>query len=286
MRINQNASKTQVTAQKLVGDGKPVAAPARQTDQVIEDGDAELVARLRQRDGVAYFQLHGQYRDRVYGLALKLLGDQHLAEDVMQEVFLQVFRKLHLFRGDAKLSTWIFRITVNACRSRQRSIERERRVDPHEVVARTQLRGVVDPDHEIGRGEMRSQIEEALSALTAEQREILLLKTVDELSYDEIGAAVDLSRPRVRGKLYRARKAFREAYERAGTDASAGLPIVETDEAEIDLTAEAPKKARQSRTAKTSKARTTKAKTKTPAADAAERAQPVTPILRIMAEAG
>jgi len=244
---------------------KSPTRPERATTEPIVDADAELVERLRQRDGVAYFQLHAQYRDRVYGLSLKLLGDPHMAEDVMQEVFLQVFRKLHLFRGDAKLSTWIFRITVNACRSRQRSLERERRLDPREVHARNMSRGIIDPEHEMTRGEMRADIERALAELTPEQREILLLKSVDELSYDEIGAATRLSRPRVRGKLYRARKAFREAYERGGTP-PAQQPV------------EQKKKARRARSEGRRRAR---------GLVPGERARPVAPpILALMAEAG
>ena len=181
--------------------------------QTIVDPDHELVQALKAGDRGAWRELVERHYRRTFGLVMKILGDRHIAEDVTQEVFTQVYRKIDGFRGNSRLSTWLFRVTVNACRSRRRRIERLRRLDLRRLADERGDRGLMDPQRELERNQLRDDIAQALGTLTKEHRQILLLKTVDELSYDAIAEATNLTRPRVRGKLYRARKAFRRAYD-------------------------------------------------------------------------
>src|SRR5262249_24440769 len=144
----------------------------------------------------------------------RFLGDEGHAEDVTQEVFLQVFRKIDGFRGDSKFSTWLFRVTVNSCMNKRRALERERRLDSPEVAGRTRvLEPVGPPEREIGHRELRDESERALAALSEEQRSLVIMKGVRGLSYGRIGAELGQSENQVRGKLYRARRAFRTALE-------------------------------------------------------------------------
>src|SRR5688500_15743951 len=95
----------------------------------IVDEDQGLIAKCRQGDGASHFALYSKYSGKVYGFARRFLGDEQHAEDVTQEVFLRVFRKLADFRGDSRFSTWLFRITVNSCKNKRRSLDRDGRFD-------------------------------------------------------------------------------------------------------------------------------------------------------------
>ena len=93
------------------------------------DEDGGLIMGCRRGDAVCHRALYAKYAAKVYGFARRFLGDEQHAEDVAQEVFLRVFRKLSAFRGDARFSTWLFRITVNSCKNKRRSLSRAERFD-------------------------------------------------------------------------------------------------------------------------------------------------------------
>lgn len=181
------------------------AAPA------IDDEDAALIAASLAGSVEGFRGLYDKYSPRIYVFARRFLGDEQHAEDVTQEVFIQVFRKLAGFRGDSKFSTWLFRVSVNSCKNKRRSLERERKLDPETFVERARGSEEPPPERELGHRELRDEIERALGSLTEEQRTMVLLKSVRELSYKEIGDVLGQSEAQVRGKLYRARKVFRDA---------------------------------------------------------------------------
>jgi RNA polymerase sigma-70 factor (ECF subfamily) len=176
------------------------------------DDDAELIEACRRGQAVGYRTLYEKYGHRIYAFARRFLSDEQHAEDVTQEVFVQVFRKLDGFRGESKFSTWLFRVTVNSCKNKRRWVDRERRLDQRTYFERTRAgEPAAPPERELGQRELRDEIERALNALTEEQRTLILLKGVKNLSYDEIGDVLGQSENQVRGKLYRARKVFRDA---------------------------------------------------------------------------
>src|SRR5579883_927560 len=181
--------------------------------RVVEpDEDAELVETCRRGQAIGYRTLYEKYGHCIYAFARRFLADEQHAEDVTQEVFVQVFRKLDGFRGDSKFSTWLFRVTVNSCKNKRRWVDRERRLDQRTYLERSRTgEPAAPPERELGQRELRDEIERALNALTEEQRSLILLKGVKNLSYEEIGDVLGQSENQVRGKLYRARKVFRDA---------------------------------------------------------------------------
>lgn len=179
------------------------------------DEDVPLLEGCRRGNADCYQRLYEKYSGKVYGFARRFLRDDQHAEDVTQEVFLRVFRKLTTFRGDARFSTWLFRVTLNSCKNKRRSLDRDQRFDP-ERFQEERRGGVLRPEQALESRWLGSRIDAALDRLTEAQRALILLKAVDELSYREIGDLLGESENQVRGKLYRARKAFRDAIEAVG----------------------------------------------------------------------
>lgn len=196
----------------------------------MNDDDEALIQGCLRGDAVSHRELYAKYAGKVHGFARRFLGDDQHAEDVTQEVFLRVFRKLESFRGESKFSTWLFRVTVNGCKNKRRSLERLQRFDPDRFrEARRDTEA--PPERFIDDRTLGGRIDEALDTLSAEQRTVLLLKALDELSYREIGDLCGQSENQVRGKLYRARKAFRSALAELGDDtfvAAYGIQEVQT----------------------------------------------------------
>lgn len=158
----------------------------------------------------------------IHALAHRFLRDAGEAEEVVQETFLRAFRHFGSFRGDAKLSTWLYRIALNACRSRARKM---RPVSGSAHVAgkgEDLLDGIEDrrvevPAEALARGEVQAKVKHTLDALPEHYKEILVLALDRGLSYAQVAKVTGRSEAEVRGVLYRARIAFRKAY---GEDAS------------------------------------------------------------------
>jgi RNA polymerase sigma-70 factor (ECF subfamily) len=180
------------------------------------DEDEVLIALCRRGCAASYQQLYEKYSGKVYGFARRFLRDDQHAEDVTQEVFLRVFRKLESFRGESRFSTWLFRVTLNSCKNKRRSLDRDQRFDP-ERFRDGRCGGLEGPEQALENRWLGGRIDAALSLLTRGQRTLILLKAVDELSYREMGDLLGESENQVRGKLYRARKAFRVALDTVGS---------------------------------------------------------------------
>lgn len=176
--------------------------------------DEDLVRRAARGDQQAYAMLITRYQDRIYSQCLRWLSNPRVAEEVTQDVFLAVYRALPRFRGDARFSTWIFRITVNHCKNR-RLYQRRRHSDKHEPLEGVS-RDEDGPDRQIphtgpgtDRGQQQSEAEEmlanALAQLEESQRNIILLRDIQDLAYDEIAAILDLPKGTVKSRLHRAR---------------------------------------------------------------------------------
>jgi RNA polymerase sigma-70 factor, ECF subfamily len=163
------------------------------------------------------------YAPRVYNLARRMLGNDADAEDVTQDVLLQVVRKLDTFRGEAALPTWLHRVTVNAALAarRKRARRDEGRVaDP--------LDGFTEDGHHAGHvrpwpklpdnlaldQEQKQLIEHAITGLPEMYRDVFVLADVEQLPNSEIGEILDLSVPAVKSRLHRARLMMRDALSR------------------------------------------------------------------------
>lgn len=182
-------------------------------ENMTTDKDQTLVRRCQSGDPDAFKDLYDKYSGKIAGFARKYLGDEHHADDIVQDVFMQVYRKLANFRGDAQFSTWLFRVSINACKSKRLSLDRQKRIHDEKVAVKVMKALPPSPVEEIDQDELRQEIQISLGELSREQQNILLMKTVHKLSYLEIGRATNQSENQVRGKLYRARKAFRASHE-------------------------------------------------------------------------
>ncbi len=164
-----------------------------------ENGDDQLVDRARDGDADAFAALVRRHSGPVYRVALRMLGGPDDAEDVTQDVFLQVWRGLDQFRGDSSLSTWLYRVTTNRCLNR---LQRTRRVEPLPDVVASSAPG---PERIV---EARSQLEElghVILALSPQQRAVLVLREFEGCSYDQIAEILQVGLPAVKSRLHRAR---------------------------------------------------------------------------------
>lgn len=186
------------------------------------EGEALVVERLRARDEAAFEQLVGRHEREVFQLARRMLGDHEEALDATQEVFLRVFRGLPSFRGQAALRTWIWGIALNVCRTRLAS--GSRRLQQHRASLQT-VDGEGDecplplpdpgpgPEQAAYGAELRRALERALAALSPEHREIVVLRDVQGLEYEEMAAVLGCALGTVKSRLGRARAALRQALE-------------------------------------------------------------------------
>jgi RNA polymerase sigma-70 factor (ECF subfamily) len=177
-------------------------------------GDSkELLARLRAGDRRAFEELVRAQQHRVYGLALRMLGNAAEAQDVAQEVFIRAHRGLAEFRGDARLSTWLYTIASRLCLNRLAKSERQVIHPGDEALGR-----IADarpgPDEALERDELDEALRLAIAELPEERRVVVLLRDVEGLAYEEIAEILALPVGTVRSRLHRARLDLKEQLER------------------------------------------------------------------------
>jgi RNA polymerase sigma-70 factor (ECF subfamily) len=165
--------------------------------------------------GDAWSDLYQQHAQHVYYLALRTMGDPTQAEDVTHDVFLKAFRHLDQFRGHSSVRTWLYRITINHCRSVQSTWQQRNIVgtDNPEVLDGPSA-NTEDPLRVLEVKELGQRIQKILDALPAEYSLLLLLVADEQLSYQEVASLTEQSADAVRGKLYRARKAFISEFQK------------------------------------------------------------------------
>ena len=173
--------------------------------------DGELVRRARAGDAAAFGTLVERYQGRILRLVRGLVPE-HDAEDVAQDAFLKAFRKLHEFDERARFYTWVYRIASNAALD-WRKRERYRRHGDLPVGPEGEDAA---PSHEPGptaiarRHELATAIDRAIAALPGHYHEIVVLREVQNLSYEEIAEVLGISKGTVESRLFRAREKLRE----------------------------------------------------------------------------
>jgi RNA polymerase sigma-70 factor (ECF subfamily) len=170
----------------------------------------ELLAACRRGDARALEELVRLTHRRVYGLAVRLVGDRYEAEDVAQEAYLRMFRGLAGFREEARFETWMHRIVTNAAINQLR-----RRGRFGELLEDEELE-VPAPDRSQELAVSRDELERVLAALPSGQRAVVVLKDVYGLSCREIGDELGIEEGAVKVRLHRARKRLREALSEEG----------------------------------------------------------------------
>lgn len=204
------------------------------------DGSAEgddhlLVESLRNGSEQAYEELLARFQQPVYTVALRLLTNQAEACDVVQEVFLKVFRHIDHFRGQSSLKTWIYRITVNEAHnarrwfSRHRSREVDLDTEPEEYRdwRETIADGGRSPFEVALNHEHAGIIQSALERINPVFREAVVLRDITDLSYEEIALVLGVSLGTVKSRILRGREALREQLT-AGLQARHALRLVPT----------------------------------------------------------
>lgn len=170
-----------------------------------DEADRWLIDRTVGGDARAFEMLLRRHQDRVFRIALRMLGDAQDAEDVSQDVAVQVWRALASFSGSSTFSTWLYRLVVNRCLNHRRA-ERRRRDETRPLSDTDQPATTVGPEQRALGAARLDAAAAALSSLPGEQRAALVLFQIEGLSYREVAAILDVTEPAVRSRLERARK--------------------------------------------------------------------------------
>ncbi|MBZ0243260.1 MAG: RNA polymerase sigma factor [Bacteroidales bacterium] len=178
--------------------------------------EAELVQGLKDKDPAAWQKLVEQHQLLVYNVCNGFLHNAHDAEDLSQDIFIEVFNNAHKFRGDAKISTWLYRIAVNRSlnfirNSRKRRFWKE--IDALFGLSAAQNSTAFVPSVETApmeTSEQRSMLDNAISQLPKNQRIAFTLNKIEELPYAEVAEIMELSLSAIESLIYRARQNLRK----------------------------------------------------------------------------
>ena len=179
--------------------------------------DEEAISRARRGDHAAFRVLVERYQQRAYRLALRILRDEEMARDAVQDAFLKVYASLGRFEGRSSFYTWLYRVVLNLCLDLRRRDRSGRHVEWAEE--HTPLSQGADPDseepmegappsphHVLERAELRERMAAAIEELPDAARRTLLLREVDGLSYEEIAQALEIPKGTVMSRLHYARR--------------------------------------------------------------------------------
>jgi RNA polymerase sigma-70 factor (ECF subfamily) len=188
----------------------------------VAPSDVQLCRAIGAGDADAFEQLMRRYNGTLFRTARAILRDDADAEDAVQEAYLQVYRSIGAFRGEAKLSTWLVRIVANEALARRKKDARRAAILPirgggaeeHEFEAEAAMREQDGPEDQAGRHEIRRVLEQKIDALPDAFRAVFVLRALEELSVDETAVALGIPEATVRSRFFRARSQLREALSR------------------------------------------------------------------------
>jgi RNA polymerase sigma-70 factor (ECF subfamily) len=182
--------------------------------------DEELVARSMGGDLDSFNQLVLRWERPIYALAYRVIGREEDARDVAQETFLRAFRALSGFKGQAKFSSWLYRITLNLCRDWIRKERRTPVSQAPEGIDIIELAGEATPnetiEQRVGRGQLSRAVSRAMASLPEEQRTAIILKEYHGLTFQEIADMLDCPLSTVKTRLYQGLSVVRKQLEQAG----------------------------------------------------------------------
>ena len=213
--------------------GRPAAGSHSETHRGASRGaspsDVEAISRAQRGDHEAFRVLVERYQPRVYRLALRILRDEEMARDAVQDAFLKVYASLERFEGRSSFYTWLYRVVLNLCLDLRRRDRSSRHVEWAEE--HTPLSEGADPDaeepmdgappspqHALERAELRDRMVAAIGELPDAARRTLLLREVDGLSYEEIAQALEIPKGTVMSRLHYARRRMQKALIAGGLE--------------------------------------------------------------------
>lgn len=174
--------------------------------------EAAVIQAVLDGDVNAYEALVKEYEKNVYNLALRMTGNSEDAADMAQEAFIKAYNSLTAFRGDSKFSVWLYRIVSNVCldflrsRSRKQTVSLSTENDDGEEVELDIADETHSPEQLLDRSLTRDAVRRGLAALPPDHREILLLREIQGLSYEEIADVLGLEAGTVKSRIFRARR--------------------------------------------------------------------------------
>lgn len=173
--------------------------------------DEELVRSYLEGDQKAFEELVVRYETTIINMAYRLLGNRSDASDVCQEVFVLLLRKIGSFRGEAKFSTWLYRVSLNACHDHARRLKRHFSLsespseDLPEIEQRLPDDGLHSPEESLERSEIQDVVHEAIARLPYKFKEVIFLHDISDFNYKEVAEILDISLGTVKSRLNRAR---------------------------------------------------------------------------------
>jgi RNA polymerase sigma-70 factor (ECF subfamily) len=188
--------------------------------------DEELVARSQGGDLDSFNQLVLRWERPIYALAYRVIGREEDARDVAQETFLRAFRALKGFKGQAKFSSWLYRIALNLCRDWMRRERRTPVAQPPEGVDIIELAGEAIPseslDDRVARHQIGRVVGKAMALLPEEQRNAIILKEYHGLTFQEIAELLDCPLSTVKTRLYQGLSVLRKQLQESGVKSTFG----------------------------------------------------------------
>ena len=191
-----------------------------------DDWEKRWIEEALRGDVQAFERIVLAYQKKVFNLAFRMLGEREEAEDLTQEVFLNVFRHLSKFRGKSQFSTWIYQVTLNHCRNRIKYLKRryhhakeslDSPVATEEGSVDKDLKDPGDiPEEVLFKQEVQTLVHRALGMLREDYREVVVLRDIQGMSYQEIAKVVGLPEGTLKSRLHRARMELKEILERMG----------------------------------------------------------------------
>lgn len=184
--------------------------------------EQEAVARAKTGDQDAFEQLVLDNQNKIYSLTFRMVNDREEAADLAQEAFVKAWQGLSSFQGESSFSTWVYRLATNVCidylrrEKRKRQVESEISLDDEQAGWAEPADWSQDPQHRLEQSEMGRALERGLQALPEQQRQILVLRELSGLSYQEIAEKLQLDLGTVKSRIARARLALRKNLQADG----------------------------------------------------------------------
>ena len=188
--------------------------------------DIELVAALQNGEQAAFGELLTRYTEKVNNLAIRITRNQEDAEEILQDVFVTVYKKIDRFEGKSAFSSWLYRITVNTAFMKLRKRKQTQAVSIDDVgeAANESFTGKRSDTSDVNfissRHELRAQLDQAIENLPEEYKAIFILRDVDGLSNQEVGEILNISVPAVKSRLHRSRLMLRKKLQKFYDDYS------------------------------------------------------------------
>ena len=181
----------------------------------VTKSDIELIQEFEQGQQAAFAELVSRYEDRAYNLALRMTRNPEDAEEVLQDVFTTVFRKIDGFEGKSSFSSWLYRVTVNASLMKLRKRRQNKNLHLEDLMPQVENSYLIstsedqDVDQKVFLRELREELEEAIQRLPDEYRPIFILRDIDGLTSKEVSKLLQLSVPAIKSRLHRSRLILR-----------------------------------------------------------------------------